>query len=184
MPRFYIVFVSIMSTFYMTTAGAVQPHISKYSGQEKRVIKSLSADDIKQLEQGKGWGLAKAAELNGVPGPIHILQMKDKISLSDEQEVKIKALYADMKFSAIPLGKQLIKLEKELNDSFANKTVNRESLMQQLAAIAEISKKLRYVHLATHLETPGILSTQQIHQYNQLRGYNKGGMHHKNMHSH
>lgn len=182
MSSYYIIL--IISVVYSSVAVADQQYLSKYSGQQQRQIKSLSADDIKQLEQGKGWGLAKAAELNGVPGPIHILQMKEKISLSDEQEVKIKALYADMKSRAIPLGNQLIQLERLLNDSFANKTVNPESLMQQLAAIAEVSKKLRYVHLATHLETPKILSAHQIFQYNQLRGYHKAGMNHNNMHSH
>ncbi|MBF0286444.1 MAG: hypothetical protein HQM14_01385 [SAR324 cluster bacterium] len=34
-------------------------HHSQYAGQEKRIIKSLSPDDIAELEQGKGWGLAK-----------------------------------------------------------------------------------------------------------------------------
>ncbi len=46
-------------------------HKSKYVGEVKREIKSLSESDIEELENGKGWGFAKAAELNGVPGPIH-----------------------------------------------------------------------------------------------------------------
>lgn len=184
MLRNYMLLISIISVLYANVAFSSQPHDSKYSGQESRLIKSLSSDDIKQLEQGKGWGLAKAAELNGVPGPLHLLQMKEQISLSKEQETKIKNLYANMKADAIPLGNQLIQLEKELNDSFALRTVNSESLLQQLEAIAEVRKKLRYVHLATHLETPAILSAEQIHQYNQLRGYNKSGMGHEKGHSH
>ena len=59
---------------------------SKYIGQEKRDIKSLSNDDIKELRTGAGWGLAKAAELNGLPGPKHILEMKKEIELTTEQE--------------------------------------------------------------------------------------------------
>ncbi len=39
-------------------------HDSKYIGQENRAIKSLSSEDIAELERGGGWGLAKAAELN------------------------------------------------------------------------------------------------------------------------
>jgi len=145
---------------------------SNYLGQEKRLIKSLSADDIQQLKQGKGWGLAKAAELNGLPGPAHILQMKDKISLSKEQEAKIQALFEDMKSKAIPLGNELIELEKNLNDSFATRTITKELLQQQLDSISDVHKRLRYVHLETHLLTPKILTSAQIEQYNQLRGYN------------
>jgi hypothetical protein len=53
--------------------------------EEKREIKSLSATDIEELQNGKGWGLAKAAELNGVPGPARLLEMKDETDLSAEQ---------------------------------------------------------------------------------------------------
>ncbi|MCP4935580.1 MAG: hypothetical protein GY927_15590, partial [bacterium] len=64
-------------------------HVSKYAGQEKRMIKSLSADDIAELQKGAGWGLAKAAELNGVPGPAHLLELKHEIVLTPEQIEKI-----------------------------------------------------------------------------------------------
>ena len=43
-------------------------HKSKYAGEEKRAIKSLSAADIEELQKGGGWGLAKAAELNATLG--------------------------------------------------------------------------------------------------------------------
>ena len=62
-----------------------QYYKSKYAGEEKREIKSLSAADIDELKNGKGWGLAKAAELNGVPGPVHLLEMKNEIHLTPEQ---------------------------------------------------------------------------------------------------
>lgn len=57
-------------------------HKSKYVGQEKREIKSLSETDIEELRNGRGWGLAKAAELNGLPGPAHLLEMKKAIGFS------------------------------------------------------------------------------------------------------
>jgi hypothetical protein len=37
--------------------------------------------------------LAKAAELNGVPGPAHLLEMKEKIDLSAEQIRVIEDIY-------------------------------------------------------------------------------------------
>lgn len=147
---------------------------SQYIGQEQRVIKSLSADAIKQLQAGKGWGLAKAAELNGMPGPVHILQMKNEIALTKKQEIEIKALFENMRAKAIPLGNKLIELEKQLNESFSNKTITRDMLKQQLLTISKTRMQLRFIHLETHLLTPAILTNEQVKKYNHLRGYNSG----------
>lgn len=147
---------------------------SKYIGQEGRLIKSLSADAIQQLKTGKGWGLAKAAELNGMPGPSHVLQMKNEILLNKDQVARVKNLFENMKLKAIPLGNKLIELEKKLNESFANRTITKETLKKQLHAISKVRMKLRYVHLETHLLTPNILSKEQVDKYNRLRGYNSG----------
>jgi len=146
---------------------------SKYVGQENRKIKSLSMDDINELKKGAGWGLAKAAELNGYPGPSHILQMKDKIDLTLQQQTKIETIYKIMKAEAIVLGTKLIHLEKQLNDKFANKTISQNDLEQIVTKIENIRTKLRVVHLSTHLKTPEILSSTQIDLYNNLRGYSK-----------
>jgi hypothetical protein len=146
-------------------------HKSKYAGQEKREIKSLSEEDIRELKNGSGWGLAKAAELNGMPGPAHLLEMKDEINLSAKQVLDIEVLYNEMKQTAIPLGLKLIELERDLDHHFSNQTITPELLEELLKAIARVRSKLRYVHLSTHLKTPDILSAEQITLYNKLRGY-------------
>ena len=144
---------------------------SKYVGEEKREIKSLSESDIEELENGKGWGFAKAAELNGVPGPIHLLEMKKEIRLSSEQIQKIEDIYQKMKKQAIPLGLELIELERRLNNHFANRTITDNLLHKLLGEIVQVRKKLRYAHLSAHLKTPDILTFEQITLYNELRGY-------------
>lgn len=146
-------------------------HKSPYAGQQARVIKTLSPDDIKQLNEGQGWGLAKAAELNGIPGPAHLLEMKNEIDLTEPQVKKIQQLFNKMNEKARKLGRRLIQLEAELNQAFANRKINKLKLLEKLSAIEKVRKDLRYVHLVTHLETPSILSTEQIEKYNQLRGY-------------
>ncbi len=146
-------------------------HKSKYVGQEKREIKSLSKADIAELKNGQGWGLAKAAELNGVPGPSHLLDMRIEIDLSAKQVRAIEDLYKRMKQEAMPLGLELIELERELNHHFASKTITYELLGRLLERIAQVQKELRYVHLSTHLKTPNILTPDQIVLYNKLRGY-------------
>jgi Spy/CpxP family protein refolding chaperone len=144
---------------------------SAYIGQERREIKSLSKSDIEELENGSGWGLAKAAELNGVPGPAHLLEMKTEIGLSQDQIGRIEILYQEMKRQAISLGSELIEYERELNTHFANRTITEELLRQLLEEIAQVQKKLRYAHLSTHLKTTDILTVEQIDLYNKLRGY-------------
>ena len=164
-----VLILILIPTFAFSAAD--HSHKSKYAGEEKWEIKSLSATDIEELQNGKGWGLAKAAELNGVPGPAHLLEMKDEIDLSAKQIRAIENLYKKMKQEAIPLGLELIELERELNDHFASQTITDELLRQILQRIAQVHRQLRYVHLSAHLHTPDILKSEQITLYNKLRGY-------------
>ena len=166
-----MLFLILILVTLSTLSAAEHSYKSKYAGEEKREIKSLSETDIEELKNGKGWGLAKAAELNGLPGPAHLLEMKEEIHLSAKQIRVIEDLYKKMKQEAIPLGLELIELERELNNHFSNRTITDELLGILLERIAQIQKKLRYVHLSTHLETPKILTTEQIALYNKLRGY-------------
>ena len=154
-----------------TIAASEHEYKSKYIGQERREIKSLSNDDIQELKAGAGWGLAKAAELNGLPGPKHILEMKKEIELTAEQERAIVALYNDMHTEAVELGHKLIEYERELNNRFAERNIDEKGLDELLTKISETYKSLRYTHLSAHLKTPGILTEAQIKNYNKLRGY-------------
>ncbi len=144
---------------------------SKYVGQEKQAIKALSPEDIAELRRGGGWGLAKAAELNGVPGPAHLLELKDRIPLDEAQVSALVEIFEQMKSQAIQQGERLIALELELENHFRNRSITDVKLRASLDAIAEARKELRYIHLATHLKTPDILSPDQIEKYNALRGY-------------
>ena len=167
------IYLVLLFIFVTPIAVFAQTYTSKYVGEEHREIKSLSPDDIKELEKGGGWGLAKAAELNGVPGPAHILEMVDKINLTDEQKRIIQQIYNDMKTEALALGEQLIQLEVELNSGFANRTIDQALLEKIVREIENVRAELRLVHLSTHLQTPSILTDEQITLYNKLRGYSK-----------
>lgn len=142
-----------------------------YAGQQNRAIKALSEDDIAELRRGGGWGLAKPAELNGMPGPAHLLQMKDEIGLSADQVAQIQAIFDRMEAEAIAEGARLIDAEARLDAAFRDRTVTDESLKATLAESEAIRARLRYIHLSTHLMTPALLSADQIARYNELRGY-------------
>jgi len=149
------------------SASPAQP----YAGQQDRAIKALSEDDISELRRGGGWGLAKAAELNGMPGPAHLLDMKDEIGLSPDQVARIQAIFDQMQADAITEGERLIAAEATLEAAFRDRTVTDESLKSMLDGIEAIRARLRYIHLSTHLSTPALLSADQIARYNELRGY-------------
>ena len=146
-------------------------HVSPYAGQETRPIKSLSAERVADLLAGRGAGYAKAAELNGMPGPAHVLEMKDAIALTANQERRVRAIHGRMEKEARALGARRVALEAELNDGFASARVTPDVLRSLLDRIARIESDLRFVHLAAHLETPEILTADQIRTYNRLRGY-------------
>ena len=46
-----------------------------YAGLQARPVKALSDQQIADLRAGRGMGLALAAELNGYPGPMHVLEL-------------------------------------------------------------------------------------------------------------
>lgn len=169
--RILLLIVTVVLLPFSSNSASHDSHISEYAGQENREIKSLSEDDIEELRNGGGWGLAKAAELNGVPGPAHLLEMKEEIGLSPGQIDKIEALFTQMRDQAVVLGNELIDRERELNNHFAQDTINEELLRDLLERIAQVRAQLRFVHLSTHLKTPDIVTAEQIALYNELRGY-------------
>jgi Spy/CpxP family protein refolding chaperone len=154
-------------------AQAQQP----YAGFEGRPIKALSDRDIADLRAGRGMGMALAAELNGYPGPMHVLELADSLGLSGEQRDRMQNLFAAMKSEAIPLGEKLIVQEAELDRQFAAKTVTPDSLRAAMASIGSTQAALREAHLKYHLSTLDVLAPGQVERYRVLRGYGGHRMH-------
>ena len=170
-PTVRSAFVAALSLPLLATPALADTAPSPYAGEQTRAVKSLSIQDIDDLRNGRGWGLAKAAELNGVPGPSHLLELADEIGLSETQVTALTEIKADMAARAAILGEALIELETELDRKFADGTINEDGLRDLLARIGETYSELRYVHLSTHFKTPPLLSEAQISAYNRLRGY-------------
>jgi Spy/CpxP family protein refolding chaperone len=147
-----------------------------YAGLEARPIKALSEQQIADLRAGRGMGLALAAELNGYPGPMHVLEFADALGLTDQQRATVQELFAAMKAEAIPLGETLIGQEAELDRRFAERTITPASLKASTDAIGMTQTALRETHLKYHLSTFEVLTPAQVHRYAGLRGY-QGGMH-------
>jgi hypothetical protein len=145
-----------------------------YAGMQTRPIKALSEQQVGDLKAGRGMGLALAAELNGYPGPAHVLELADKLELSAGQRNDVQRLFDSMKAEAMPLGERLIEQEAELDRQFAGRTVTTESLKASTAAVAATQGALRETHLKYHLSTAALLNPAQMIRYAELRGYGGG----------
>lgn len=145
-----------------------------YGGLQSRDIKALSEADIAGLRAGRGMSLALAAELNGYPGPLHVLELADALALSPAQVDATRRLLDRMKTSAIAAGEAYIAAERTLDRLFAARTVNEAALGEALARVADAQARLRGVHLQAHLEQVRILGPEQVAEYNRRRGYGGG----------
>lgn len=54
--------------------------------------------------------------------------------------------------------------------AFRDGTIDADQLRARLDIIEASRAKLRYIHLAAHLETVKLLNREQIARYNELRG--------------
>lgn len=171
--------VILMGAF--TAAWAQHGH-SPYAGQESRQIKSLSADETSELLNGEGMGLAKAAELNGYPGPKHVLELAEPLKLTSTQVAATEATYRRMNLHAKKIGAQLVEREQALDALFAGGSVTSEALSRSVAQISALQAELRTLHLDAHLSQLAILTPEQVSQYRRLRGYDAPAGEH--VHSH
>jgi Spy/CpxP family protein refolding chaperone len=142
-----------------------------YAGFEQRRIKALSDEQVADLRTGRGMGLALAAELNGYPGPAHVLELADRLDLTDEQRRRTKALMDAMKAETVAIGERIIADESLLNRRFASGDLNEVALIEIAERIGLSQGRLRAAHLKYHLPMRGLLSKGQVAGYNELRGY-------------
>jgi Spy/CpxP family protein refolding chaperone len=168
--------------FALMTVGVSAQTSQPYAGLQTRPIKALSEQQIADLRTGRGMSLALAAELNGYPGPRHVLELADQLDLSSQQRQNVKRLFDEMTTEAVALGRTLIAQETELDGLFAKRTVSEEKLSSAMAFIGQAQAELRRTHLKYHLLTSALLTPQQLHRYSQLRGYTGSNQGHQPTH--
>ena len=151
-----------------------------YASLEKRPIKALSDQQIADLRAGRGMGMALAAELNGYPGPLHVLELAEPLGLTPDQRARIADLFEAMKAEAAALGEKLIAAEADLDRQFADRTITQASLGAGTEKVAALNGGLRATHLKYHLLTVAVLTPAQVERYGTLRGY--GGAAPKHQH--
>jgi hypothetical protein len=145
-----------------------------YAGMEQRSVKALSQQQIADLKAGRGMGLALPAELNGYPGPMHVLEHAEALGLTPQQLERTRALVDAMRAEAIPVGERLIEQETRLDRLFADREITPAALTVATTDIGATQARLREAHLKYHLAMMDVLTTGQVEKYRALRGYGTG----------
>lgn len=167
--------VVVAGALFATSAGAANE--TPYAGWDGREIKALSAEQIDELRAGRGMGLALVAELNGYPGPRHVLDLSADLDLSAEQQARTQQLFDAMQAQAIALGQQVIAGEAALDRMFAERSASENEVQAATAELGQLQGTLRGHHLRYHLAMRELLSPHQVMRYQELRGYAAGGGH-------
>ena len=155
---------------------------SPYLGLEGRALKALSAEQVEDYLEGRGMGLALAAELNGYPGPKHVLELAEELALDDGQLSEMREIFAHMQAEAVDLGRRIVERERSLDALFAEGRIDAETLRQATEDLGRLNGQLRGAHLAAHLATMEVLSGDQRARYAEARGYGEVVMHDPSRH--
>ena len=167
MNRFALAFATALSAL---PAAADPAPGAPVAALEDREIKALSSDRQDALRQGRGVGLALAAELNGYPGPMHVLELGEALNLTAAQRMQTEEAFERMRRGALAIGEEIITAERELDRLFASGQPTSHLVVTLTEDIAAAEGRLRAVHLNAHVEMAAILRADQIADYRRLRG--------------
>jgi hypothetical protein len=152
-------------------AAAANAEHHGYTADKARELKALSAEEVKQYLSGAGMGYARPAELNRYPGPMHVLELADKLHLSPEQRAATARLMEAHKAEARNIGARLVTAERALEELFRAGIASEATLAQAVARAAVLQGEYRLAHLETHRRMRALLNDEQVARYDTLRGY-------------
>ncbi len=147
------------------------PPASPYVAQLASPVRGLSVEEVDDLLNGRGAGFARTAELNGYPGPRHVLDHGNQLALTPEQRGRTEVLFASMQAEAKRLGAEIVRREERLSQAFRAGSLSRPAMLAQVDTLGGLYGDLRATHLAAHLELKHVLTAGQIARYDSLRGY-------------
>ncbi|MEO1076204.1 MAG: hypothetical protein AAFX41_09600, partial [Bacteroidota bacterium] len=137
----------------------------------ERRITALADREIEGYLAGRGMGLAIPAERNHFPGPLHVLELRDTLGLSPEQQAYAEQLRQEVVEEAPRLGAAYIAAERALDSLFVHQVATEASVRRQARAVADVLGDLRALHLVAHVAMRDTLRPDQIALYDDLRGY-------------
>jgi Spy/CpxP family protein refolding chaperone len=137
---------------------------------------------VKQYQSGAGMGYAMPAELNRFPGPMHVLELADKLELTPEQLAKTRALMDAHKAEARAIGAKRVESERVIEKLFRSGKVDEATLVKSVREAATLEGEYRLSHLDTHRRMRSLLTDVQVARYEQLRDYGTTSQSHGHKH--
>lgn len=144
-------------------------HTPGADGEPHRRVLAAQEEFDRVIAHGLGAGLALAADQNGYPGPIHVLELKDRLHLTPEQETRMKALRDAMVAASRPKSAELLAAEARLRRLFADGRADESRVRAAVGEVERLRAELRLVHLLTHLPTRAVLTDEQRRLYHEAR---------------
>ncbi len=123
----------------------------------------------KNIGDGRGFGMAFVADQNGYPGPLHVLELKDRLKLTTDQEQKAQAMLHAMFAESRPKGASLLEAEAKLRRLFAERAPDEASIGTAVAEVERARSEVRLVHLRFPLATRDLLTENQRRIYHDAR---------------
>ncbi|MBX3455668.1 hypothetical protein [Ferrovibrio sp.] len=119
------------------------------------------------LIDGQEYGAV--AERSSYPDPQSVLDMADTLNLSDTQRLQMRGLQQRLQGESTALARKIAALEKRLQQSFADDSIDQERIEGLSARIGELEGKQRAAYLQAHLEAKALLDAEQVLRFTQLR---------------
>ncbi len=163
-----------ISLFAAASTSALAQHTHKtssYAHAQSTEVSSLTPDEVRELRNGEGMGLARAAELNHFPGPKHLLELMSELDLNHAQIERIEAIHKKMSTQAIAKGEDILKAEFHLANLFTSGQPTAAEVKRVTEHLGIMRGQLQAIHLLAHIESTRELTGEQIEGYDRLRGY-------------
>jgi Spy/CpxP family protein refolding chaperone len=145
------------------------PHPGAGSAPPHMLAEMCATASEHNLAMGHGFGMAFAADQQGYPGPRHILELKDHLRLTAEQEAQAQALVTAMYAESRPKSARLLDAEAKLRRLFASGQAEDAAVRAAVAEVEHARTELRLVHLLTHLRARDLLTDDQRRLYHEAR---------------
>jgi len=160
--------VTVVGLFGAASSVAWGQHGHGHAGGHQ-AAEACSAEFDKVVGEGRGFGLAFAADQNGYPGPRHVLERKDRLKRTADQEAKAEALMHAMFSESKLKSARLLEAEAKLRGLFADRTADDAAVRAAVAEVERARSQVRLVHLLAHLKTRDLLTEDQRRIYHEAR---------------
>src|SRR4029453_1750399 len=112
------------------------------------------------VRDGRGFGMAFVADQQGYPGPLHVLELKDRLRLSRDQEAKAQALLTAMFAESRPKSTLLLNAEARRGQLFAAGRPDEAAVRKAVGEVEMARADVRLVHLTFHLKMRDALTDE------------------------